>query len=181
VDRREILPRTAAMQPGDQLIGLPSSGPHTNGYSLIHRLIESRDLAALIEPGGPTLADALLAPHRCYLADLDRLNAAGIHYHGLAHITGGGLVDNLPRVLPPHLVAAIDPISWNIPPLFARLMSWGELELWPALRIFNLGIGMIVIAPQTSVAAICAQLPDALVIGQLVARTESQERVLLTA
>ena len=180
VDRDALLPRTAEMRAGDHLIGLPSSGPHTNGYSLIHRLIEGRDLAAPVAAGAASLADALLAPHRCYLAEVDQLTRAGIPYHGMAHITGGGFIDNLPRILPPHLAAAIDPSSWNIPPLFDRLMTWGSLDLRTALRIFNLGIGMILVAPASSVTRIVDQLPGALVIGELVEERVGAEHVLLT-
>ncbi|MEZ4558095.1 MAG: AIR synthase-related protein [Caldilineaceae bacterium] len=92
------------MAAGDVLLGLPSSGPHTNGYSLIRRLVATRDLSAPLADG-QTLADALLAPHRCYLDAVDALTAGGVAVKGLAHITGGGFVDNIPRILPAHLAA----------------------------------------------------------------------------
>ena len=113
--RDDLLPRPEAMQPGDVLIGLPSSGPHTNGYSLIRHLVEGRDLNARLADG-QTLADALLAPHRCYLAEIDRVQAAGLPLHGLAHLTGGGFLENIPRILPAGLSAQIDTRAWEMPP-----------------------------------------------------------------
>ena len=87
------------MQAGDLIFGLPSSGPHTNGYSLIRSVVAGRDLDQTLADG-QTLADALLAPHRCYVTEIERMIEAGIDIKGLAHITGGGFVDNIPRVLP---------------------------------------------------------------------------------
>ncbi|MEZ4683701.1 MAG: phosphoribosylformylglycinamidine cyclo-ligase, partial [Caldilineaceae bacterium] len=141
VDQDALYPRQAAMQAGDLLFGLPSSGPHTNGYSLIRHLIADRDLA-LVLADGQTLADALLQPHRNYVADIDRLQAAVVPIHGLAHITGGGFIDNIPRILPDTLAAVIEPGSWRIPPLFTELTTWANMELTEALRVFNMGIGM---------------------------------------
>ncbi len=95
VNRDAIWPQQQAMQPGDLLLGLPSSGPHTNGYSLIRSTVAGRDLDQVLEDG-QTLADALLAPHRCYVRAIDALSDAGVQVKGLAHITGGGFVDNVP-------------------------------------------------------------------------------------
>ncbi|MCB0114669.1 MAG: phosphoribosylformylglycinamidine cyclo-ligase, partial [Caldilineaceae bacterium] len=95
VGRGELLPRTEQMAAGDVILGLPSSGPHTNGYSLIRRAIADRDLNEEID--GVPLADALLAPHRCYVPHIQRLIDAGVRVQGMAHITGGGFVDNIPR------------------------------------------------------------------------------------
>jgi phosphoribosylformylglycinamidine cyclo-ligase len=177
VDRNQLLPRTEAMQAGDQLIGLPSNGPHTNGYSLIRRLIEGRDLHAPVEAGGPSLADALLAPHHCYLPEIERVQAAGLAIHGLAHITGGGLIDNIPRVLPAHLSAQIDSTAWELPPLFARFVTWGDLDLPTAFRIFNMGIGLVIIAPQSSSNALLQLLPEASLIGELRRRGTNDEAI----
>jgi phosphoribosylformylglycinamidine cyclo-ligase len=177
VDRSAILPRIDAMRPGDLLIGLPSSGPHTNGYSLIRRLIADRDLNEVLDDTGQTLADALLAPHRCYLAEIDRLQAADVDLHGLAHITGGGFVDNLPRVLPEQLSAEVDIERWNIPPLFERFVRWSGMDLHEAYRVFNMGIGMVIVAPADNESAIRSLLPEAVIIGQLANRQSGQEQV----
>jgi phosphoribosylformylglycinamidine cyclo-ligase len=168
VDRSALLPRLDAMQPGDLLIGLPSSGPHTNGYSLIRRIIAERDLT-LTMANGRTLADALLAPHRCYLAEIERIQAAGIPLHGMAHITGGGFVENIPRVLPPHLAAVID-ASWEAPELFRLLVEWSGMELAEAFRVLNMGVGMALIVAADIGDDLLRLLPEALPIGRLEAR-----------
>ena len=167
VDRQELLPRRQAMRPGDLLIGLPSSGPHTNGYSLIRRVIEGRDLRMLLEDG-ESLIDALLAPHRSYLPAVRALDEAGIEVKGLAHITGGGLVDNLPRILPPGVRARIDCLSWEAPPVFRHLQAWSGMEGVEAFRVFNMGIGMVVVAAVEEARRALSVLPGAVVIGALV-------------
>lgn len=177
VDRSALLPRPDRMQAGDRLIGLPSSGPHTNGYSLIRQLVAGRDLNEPFDETGQTLADALLAPHRCYLSEIDQLQANGVAFHGLAHITGGGFLDNLPRVLPTGLCAEIEHSGWQIPPLFERLLAWGNLSQHEAMRIFNLGIGLVIIAPAASEVAIHSLLPQAVTIGQLGERQGDGEQV----
>lgn len=169
VDRTQLYPQLGAMQAGDLLIGLPSSGPHTNGYSLIRKLIADQDPTQTLADG-QRLIDALLQPHRAYLTEIDRLQAAAVPLAGLAHITGGGFLDNLPRVLPPTLSAVIEVGSWSIPPLFTQLTQWGELELAEALRVFNMGIGMVMIAPASAQTVIQALVPEAVVIGELAHR-----------
>ncbi len=169
VDRSAILPTTERMQVGDRLIGLPSSGPHTNGFSLIRRLVADKDLAALID-GRQTLGDALLAPHKCYLDEVNQIQAAGIPLYGMAHITGGGFVDNIPRILPSHLAAQVDTQSWPLPPLFQTLLAWSGMEWAEAFRVLNMGIGMVLIVPATAEQKVIRLLPGAIAIGQLVNR-----------
>ncbi len=178
VDRNQLLPQPTQMAAGDLLIGLPSSGPHTNGYSLIRKLIADRDLNETLADG-QTLADALLAPHRCYVDAIDQLQAAGIGLLGMAHITGGGFIDNLPRVLPAHLHATIYLQRWTVPPLFQQLGIWGALPLAEMFRVFNMGIGMILIMPATAAAAVRTLLPEAILLGQLDEAAEAQPRVRL--
>jgi len=178
VAREQLLPQPTEMQAGDLLIGLPSSGPHTNGYSLIRKLIADRDLNQVLADG-QTLADALLAPHRCYVGEIDRLQVAGVALLGMAHITGGGFIDNLPRVLPPHLDATIYRQRWTVPPLFQQLGSWGDLPVEEMFRVFNMGVGMILIVPATAAAAIHALLPEAIFLGQLDEAAEPQPMVRL--
>jgi phosphoribosylformylglycinamidine cyclo-ligase len=169
VGRDALLPRPERMAAGDVLLGLLSSGPHTNGYSLIRRIVAGRDLNATLEDG-QTLADALLAPHRPYVAEVDRLQAAGVELRGLAHLTGGAFVENIPRVLPPHLAAEIDARAWEWPPLFRALLAWDSVGEREAFRIFNMGIGMIAIVPPEAAAAARRALPEATIIGTLVPR-----------
>ena len=176
VDRQQLYPQSTAMQAGDLLIGLPSSGPHTNGYSLIRKLIADQDPQQILADG-QTLLDALLQPHRAYMAEIDQVQRAAIPLYGLAHITGGGFLDNIPRVLPPTLGAVIELGSWTIPPLFRALTTWGELEVAEALRVLNMGIGMVMIVPATAQAAIQQLLPEAVVIGELAARQPDQAAV----
>ena len=178
VDRDALWPQSGAMRAGDVLIGLPSSGAHTNGYSLIRRIVATRDLAERLADG-QLLGDALVTPHRCYLSAIERLRAASVEIWALAHITGGGFVDNIPRVLPPHLAARIDLAAWERPPLFQALLEWGELEVEEAYRVFNMGIGMVLIAPAQEGARVQALLPEAVIIGSLVDRSGDEAQVLL--
>jgi phosphoribosylformylglycinamidine cyclo-ligase len=178
VSRATLLPKLEAMQPGDVLVGLPSSGPHTNGYSLIRRVVEGRDIGATLADG-VTLGEALLQPHRCYRAEVDRLQVAGVPLHGMAHITGGGFVDNVPRILPEHLAARVETSSWELPPLFAQLVAWSGISYAEAYRVWNMGIGMILVIPEASVDGALAALPEAVAIGHLAARATGGEGVEL--
>ena len=168
VDQAALLPRPHEMQPGDLLYGLPSSGPHTNGYSLIRRVLEGRDLHQHLEEG-VSLIDSILEPHCSYLPPLLRLEAAGIAIKGLAHITGGGLVDNIPRILPSGLRARIDHRSWEVPLIFRKLLEWSGMELEESYRVFNMGIGMVVVISPDQKDLIQSALPDAIPIGALTA------------
>lgn len=178
VDRSQLLPQPQAMQAGDWLFGLPSSGPHTNGYSLIRQLVANRDLSEALADG-QTLADALLAPHRCYLAAVNTVQAARISLLGMAHITGGGFIENLPRVLPAHLQGVIYLKRWQQPPLFQQLKQWGNLANEELFRVFNMGIGMILIVPDAAAHVLQATLLEALPIGHLAPRTAEQPAVQL--
>jgi phosphoribosylaminoimidazole synthetase len=178
VNRAELLPMPETMQPGDLLVGLPSSGPHTNGYSLIRRVIEGRDLNAKIE-GELSLGEALLQPHRCYRPEIDRLQAAGVPLRGMAHITGGGFTDNVPRILPDHLAAQIETNSWELPPLFAQLVAWSGIGYEEAYRVWNMGIGMVLVIPEALAGKVLATLPEAVAIGRLTERPANGEGVEL--
>ncbi|MBX3053848.1 MAG: phosphoribosylformylglycinamidine cyclo-ligase [Caldilineaceae bacterium] len=168
VGRDQLLPRSDAMQAGDVLIGLPSVSPHTNGYSLIRKAIEGRDLSAPFDDSGVGLADALLIPHKAYVAEIAALRAAGVAVKGLAHITGGGFLDNLPRILPAGLSARIDRSSWEVPPLFRKLVEWSGIDSTEAYRVWNMGVGMVAVVGADAVASVRAVLPDAVVMGELV-------------
>jgi len=142
---------------GDVMIALASSGPHSNGYSLIRRIIEvsGSDLSA--DCGGVKLADALLQPTRIYV-DALRDALAGFELHALAHITGGGLLENIPRVLPPDTRAVIDTASWRLPAVFEWLQRNGNVEQHEMYRTFNCGIGMVVITAGNDADALLAHL-----------------------
>ncbi|MBW9257754.1 MAG: phosphoribosylformylglycinamidine cyclo-ligase [Candidatus Thiodiazotropha sp. (ex. Lucinisca nassula)] len=128
---------------GDVLIGLASSGPHSNGYSLIRKILEVSE-ASLDQPlAGTTLGEALLEPTRIYVKSLLALMQK-VEIHALAHITGGGLPENLPRVLPADCCAVIDSSSWTLPPAFEWLRQQGNLASDEMLRTFNSGVGMVV-------------------------------------
>ena len=178
VDRQSLLPRTHAMKPGDLLLGLPSSGPHTNGYSLIRRIVSTRDPQQPLQDG-EVLTDALLAPHRSYLPAMRALEEAGIIIKGLAHITGGGFVENLPRILPSGLRARIDRNSWDLPLLFRRLLIWSGMERDEAYRVFNMGIGMVVVIAAEQANAAQSALPEAVFIGALAGSDRAEPDVEL--
>ena len=179
VERGEILPRTD-MVSGDVLIGLHSSGVHSNGYSLVRKLVEKEGLAwtaAAPFAAGKTMAEALLAPTRLYvkpiLAALKATGGGGPTgaIKGLSHITGGGLSENLPRVLPAGLAAHVDLATFKAPPVFEWLRRAGNLDDAEMLRTFNCGIGMVVVADAAKVAGVMAALTAAgeqpVVIGAL--------------
>ncbi len=130
--------------PGDVVIGLASSGIHSNGYSLVRRIIEVARPDLEADFHGRSLADALMQPTRIYVKPLLKLMAA-VEVKGMAHITGGGLVENIPRVLPDSVVAEIQKAAWEMPPLFSWLQENGNVADDEMHRVFNCGIGMAVI------------------------------------
>jgi len=134
----------STIRPGDTVLGLASSGAHSNGYSLIRRIIERAQPDFSADFHGRSLADAVLAPTRIYVKPLLALMRA-LPVKGLAHITGGGLLDNIPRILRPGLAAALDGNSWALPPLFQWLQSVGNVADNEMHRVFNCGIGMVVV------------------------------------
>jgi phosphoribosylformylglycinamidine cyclo-ligase len=147
VERGAVLPRLAEMQEGDVLIGLPSSGIHSNGYSLVRKLIEvSGAKYSAVAPFDPqrTLSEALLMPTRIYVTSaLAAIRTGGVL--GLAHITGGGITNNLPRVIGERLAAEIDLSAWRMPAVFQWLQRTGGVTQEEMLRTFNCGIGLIAI------------------------------------
>ena len=174
----------SAIQPDDVVIGLPSTGLHTNGYSLARKIIgmtgdldHDRELLAQPLPGAPggeTIGEALLAPHRGYIDDIVPLLDDGL-VRGMAHITGGGLSDNLPRTLPDDCIARLDPTSWDTPAIFDYLVEAGRMGISERYRVFNMGVGFVLVVAPESVDAVTAQLPDARLIGQIIPRVTSDE------
>ena len=159
---------------GDVLVGLPSSGLHTNGYSLARRIaFEHLGLTvdSTVDELGATVGDAFLAPHRSYLHAVYPLVAKGA-IKGMAHITGGGISDNLPRVLPPGTAARVDRASWEVPPLFQWLQRSGEVPYQDMMRTFNMGIGLILVCAPAVADAVLEDLrsrhESPVVIGEIV-------------
>jgi phosphoribosylformylglycinamidine cyclo-ligase len=160
------------VQAGDAVIGLASSGPHSNGFSLIRRLIAEAGADAGTRVGGENLFERLLAPTRIYVRPVLRL-AATAEVRGIAHITGGGLTDNIPRVLPPGLGVRLDPRAWRRDPLWDWIREAGRIAPAEMHRTFNCGIGMVVIVPPAAADAAAALLQaegeQAGIIGEVVA------------
>ena len=150
VERDKVL-TGAAIEPGDVILGLASSGVHSNGFSLVRRIVEQQgwDLdEALPAQGGRALGELLLAPTRIYVRSLLPLVQEG-RIRGLAHITGGGLLENIPRVLPDNCHAVVDTGRWQLPAMFALLQEGGRLAPEEMARTFNCGIGMaVIVAPE---------------------------------
>jgi len=173
--RRDRMIDGKAIAPGDRIVALPSSGLHTNGYSLARRIVfehlglsVSSPVAAL----GTTAGAALLAPHRSYLPVIRPLLGTGV-LKGLAHITGGGVTDNLPRVLPDGTSAEIDRGGWSVPPLFAWLVGAGGVPREDAWRTFNMGMGLLAVVASGDAEQLLASLhdagePDAAIVGRIV-------------
>ena len=134
-----------AIRVGDVALGFPSLGLHTNGYSLARQVFASDDLTAFVPELGRSLGDELLQPHRDYLAAVQPLLDAGL-ITGMAHITGGGLVDNIPRVLPAGLGVDLDASTWDVLPIFRLIQRRGQVAWEEMRRVFNLGLGFIVFA-----------------------------------
>ncbi len=170
VERSAMLPRTDIVA-GDAIIALPSSGLHTNGYSLARRLVKSYFptegyAACPTILGGQTIGEALLAVHRCYLSEVTALRAV-VPVKALCHITGGGIYDNLPRVLPDGLGAEIVRGSWSIPPICQLLVELGHLDEQEAFHALNMGLGMLVIVPAEMVNQALATIPEARLVGRV--------------
>jgi len=173
------------IQPGDRLIGLASNGLHSNGFSLVRKVFftdqQFDPQQVLPELGGP-LGEELLKPTRIYVKPIVSL-LKKYPLNGLAHITGGGIVENLPRILPGHCQARIQGDSWDIPPIFSLLKKLGavsEEEMW---RVFNNGLGMILVVSADQTLAIQEELfrlgEKAFLIGEIIGRPESGPAVLI--
>lgn len=162
---------------GDCLIGLASSGPHSNGYSLVRKVLEVSQADLTAPLGETTLGEALLAPTRIYVKSLLALFDK-VDVHALAHITGGGLLENIPRVLPENTKAVIQGNSWDFPEVFNWLQENGNIEETEMLRTFNCGVGMVISLPQDQAEAAIAQLQstgeNAWIIGQIEATDQAE-------
>ena len=175
VERAALLPRLDAVAPGDVLIGLASSGLHSNGYSLVRKIVADRTLGwDAPAPFAPdtTLGAALLTPTRIYVAAARAMIAAG-GVKAFSHITGGGLIENLPRVLPARTVAAVDGTKWTLPPVFDWLRSAGNVAADEMARVFNCGIGFITVVDPAHADAVLAAAAEAGETATPIGRIES--------
>ena len=166
VEKRKIIQGKMVVA-GDSIIGLPSSGLHTNGYSLARKVFgETKQALDEYYPElRRTLGEALLTPHRCYYRELKPLLPL---IKGMAHITGGGLIDNMPRILPQGVAVRFNSRSWTVPPIFQLIQQRGNVAQKEMYRVFNMGIGMVVVCSPDNVAQLTQALPEAKVIGKVV-------------
>lgn len=172
----------SAIQPNDIVLGLPSTGLHTNGYSLARKVVgltgdTARDRELLATPlgdFGQTIGEALMAGHRSYVPEVMPLLDAGL-VRGMAHITGGGLTDNLPRTLPETCIAVLDPMTFPVLPIFSHLVQESGLSEPERYRVFNMGIGFVLVVRPDDAAAVMMQIPDALAIGRIIPRQTTDE------
>ncbi|MDN3522295.1 phosphoribosylformylglycinamidine cyclo-ligase [Halomonas ramblicola] len=183
VEKSEILDGSRVAE-GDVLLGLASSGPHSNGYSLIRKILEVSGASLDTAIDGAPLADALMAPTRIYVKPLlSLIRESGVPVHALSHITGGGLTENLPRVLPEGLAARVDVEAWRRPAVFEWLKDQGNVAEEEMYRVLNCGIGMVIVVPAEKAdqarAHLQAQGEAVYRIGEIVAGTEGGERVVL--
>ncbi len=182
VEKSKII-NGSTIQAGDVVLGLASSGAHANGYSLIRRIIAEKKVDLTAQLDGRPLSEVILAPTRIYVKPVLQLMQS-IDVKGLAHITGGGIVDNVPRVLTEALTAHIDGKSWPRPPLFTWLQEQGNVAEAEMLRVFNCGIGMVIIVAAADAESAAAKLHAAgetvWPIGRIAARAPGEAQTVVT-
>ena len=171
----------ADIKQGDAIIGLASSGPHSNGYSLIHKVIAINDIDLKDRFDDSTLGKKLLTPTKIYVQSITKL-LQQYSVHGIAHITGGGLLENIPRILPPDCTAVLDKNSWQWPPIFTWLQQQGNIDEQEMLLTFNCGVGMVLVVPQPTTTAcidiLTATGETAWQIGTIETRNNNQAVIL---
>jgi len=181
VEKSKIIDGTK-VAPGNVLIGLPASGPHSNGYSLIRKIIEVSKADLQQDIGGVSLGEALMEPTRIYVKALLTLFKQ-VDVKALSHITGGGLLENIPRVLPANSVAVIETQSWQQPAVFKWLQSQGNVTDTEMYRTFNCGVGMVIVVTEEDQAQALSTLTEAgespWVIGHIQQNDGSQDAVLM--
>ena len=181
VEKSQIIDGSSIRE-GDAVLGLASSGAHSNGYSLIRKILAVRNVDLAAKFHGGTLADAILEPTRIYVKPVLKL-AGAVSVKGLAHITGGGLVDNVPRILSDRLAARIERAAWPMPPLFRWLKDEGNITDEELYRVFNCGIGMVVVVRETDAAKAIKMLKaageTAWRIGKIVRRPKNGLQVVM--
>jgi phosphoribosylformylglycinamidine cyclo-ligase len=178
VDREKVIDGKA-IAPGDVVLGLPSAGLHTNGYSLARKLFFENlgyQPDTFVDELGATIGDSLLKTHLSYLSALTPLLDTGV-IKGLAHITGGGLLENIPRILPEGTAVKIERGSWPVLPIFELMQRAGRVEQSEMFRTFNMGIGMVIICAATDAPQISSSIKHAYEIGRV---TDGAKKVSLT-
>jgi phosphoribosylformylglycinamidine cyclo-ligase len=179
VEKRRIIDGSGIAE-GDVVLGLASSGAHSNGYSLIRRIVAVKGVDLSAQFNGRALSEVMLEPTRIYVKSVLKL-IKGVAVKGLAHITGGGIVENVPRMLPARLAARIERAAWRLPPLFQWLKDQGGIDDAELYRVFNCGIGMaVVVAPAHAARALRtlrAAGETAWRIGRIVRRTRNEPQV----
>ncbi len=184
VEKSQIIDGSSISE-GDVVLGLASSGAHSNGYSLIRKILErgEADLSSRLPGEERTLADAIMAPTRIYVKPVLSL-LSKLPPKGLAHITGGGLVENIPRILPEHLAAELDATSWTLPALFSWLQEKGNVADAEMHRVFNCGIGMVLVTSENNAQASMKILEEAgetvLRIGRIKSRAAGEAQTVVT-
>jgi phosphoribosylformylglycinamidine cyclo-ligase len=181
VEKSEIIDGSK-VQAGDALIALTSSGPHSNGYSLIRKIIDVTKADLNQDCGGKPLANALMEPTRIYVKSVLKLIKES-QVNAMAHITGGGLTENIPRVLPDDCKAVIDTKSWTFPPVFQWLQRGGNVDIREMYRTFNCGVGMVIAVPASAkdnaLNILRAAGENAFVIGSIAKATGDEHQVEL--
>ncbi|ABX07485.1 MAG TPA: phosphoribosylformylglycinamidine cyclo-ligase [Herpetosiphon sp.] len=178
VDRAHMLDGSA-IKPGDVAIALPSTGLHTNGYSLARKVCAPLGYAS--QPtilAGLSIGEALLAPHRAYLHEVQALRQADVAIHGLAHITGGGIWDNIPRVLPANVTVELVRGSWQVPAIFKLIVEQAAMDEHEAHHVLNMGLGMILFIAAEQAEQALATISDAQLVGRVIEQI-NQPRVVL--
>lgn len=176
VEKDKII-KGQSIKAGDAVLGMPSNGLHTNGYSLARRVFgETREtMEKHYEELGRTVGEALMAPHTCYYNQLRPLLP---YIKGMAHITGGGLIDNVPRTLPDGLGVRFDSNKWDVPPIFPLIQRLGNVDLDEMYHVFNMGVGMAVICAPGDVGQFTAQIPEIKIVGEVV-KQAGDKRVVI--
>ncbi len=180
VAEKDSLPDSDAIMPGDYLVGIPSSGLHTNGFSLVRRVFNSDNDPSVLYRHfldlNHQLGEELMTRHRCYYPMLEPALAS---IKGLAHITGGGLPGKMPAILPDNVAARFEQGSWQVPPIFSLIQAQGKVEPDEMYRVFNMGLGMVAVCQEESIDQVLATASDAAVVGRVVERT-GDAQVLFT-
>jgi len=173
------IPPVDSVAAGDAIIAFPSVGLHTNGYSLARALVPTEEWNSHV-PGGDhvTYADALLAPHPSYLREVEAIRRVA-RIKAMAHITGGGLIDNVPRALPAGCKAIFEQTRWRVPPLMRDLVKRGDLRLEERYRTFNMGIGYTLIVSLAEAPRALGAVPGAFVAGWIEARGKDDPAVVI--
>lgn len=178
VEREKVIDGKQIMA-GDAIIGLPSSGLHTNGYSLVRRVFNIDEDPSCLNRSYPqldrTLGEELLEPHRCYYPMLKPVLPV---IKGIAHISGGGIPGNLPRILPKGLTAKIERGTWEIPPIFSLIQKEGNIDEGEMYRVFNMGIGMALVCAPDNAKELIKAIPAARPVGEVI-KQKSKQRVIM--